>query len=340
MTARPAVHVEGLAKRFAVRRPLREVLASPAARRWTTALDGVDLEVRRGEVFGLLGANGAGKTTLFKILATLVLPDAGRATVLDLDVVADAAAVRRVLCPVIADERSLHWRLTGRANLELYAALYGLRGAAARERVAELLALVGLQDAADRPAGPYSSGMKQRLLIARALLPAPDVLLLDEPTRSMDPVAARAFREFLGAELRGRQGRTLLLATHSPDEALGLCDRLAILDRGRVLTVGTAASLRERYSDGRHRVLTDRPPAALGGAFDGRGLVQWVGDVEEVEPGWLAFDVRLERGGDAAARFLGALVSAGARVARFEPVRPSLADLIERVASRNGAGSR
>ena len=185
------ITLEGIVKRFPVPRPIGAVLRAPFARRWVTSLDDVRFDVRPGEFFGLLGPNGAGKTTLFKMLSTLVLPDAGHATVGGHDVATEPAAVRRLLAPVIADERSLHWRLSANENLELFAGLHALprRGSAARIR--EVLHVVGLADTGARQAGTFSSGMRQRLLVARALLCRPRVLLLDEPTRSLDPIAAR-----------------------------------------------------------------------------------------------------------------------------------------------------
>ncbi|HSH46152.1 MAG TPA: ABC transporter ATP-binding protein, partial [Longimicrobiales bacterium] len=230
----PVVRVRGLTKTFPVRRSWRDLIREPFTRpERITALRDIHFDVGPAEFFGLLGANGAGKTTLFKMLAAQLLPDEGTALVKGFDVVREAAEVRRILTPVVADERSLNWRLTARQNLELFASLYGLRGPAADERVTSLLETVELTDTGTKMVGAFSSGMKQRLLIARALLGNPRVLLLDEPTRSLDPVSARRFRRFLREELAARQGCTVLLATHSADEAFDLCDRVAILDRGR-----------------------------------------------------------------------------------------------------------
>src|SRR5690606_12283158 len=192
------------------RRTWRQMLRQPFGRsERATVVDNVSFEVQKGEFFGLLGANGAGKTTLFRILAARLLPDTGTATVAGTDVVKDPARTRALLTPVVTDERSLHWRLSARENLELFAALFGLRGAAADARIDQLLASVELDDAGDKMVGTFSSGMKQRLLIARALLGQPRVLLLDEPTRSLDPISARRFRRFLREEITGRQGCTV-----------------------------------------------------------------------------------------------------------------------------------
>ena len=174
----PAIHARGLTKRFGP----------------VTALDGVDLDVGGGEVVALLGANGAGKSTLLRILSTTVLPDEGVAWVAGNDVVAEPLAARRALGVALGDERSWYWRLSGRQNLEFFAVLYGIRRKEARRRVQELLGEVGLNHAADRRFDGYSAGMRARLSLARALVASPPVILLDELTRSLDPVAVSDFR--------------------------------------------------------------------------------------------------------------------------------------------------
>jgi ABC-type methionine transport system ATPase subunit len=152
-----------------------------------TALDGLDLEVGRGRVFCLLGPNGAGKTTLIKVLATLVLPDGGRASVAGYDVALEPGPAKNAVGYAVSDERSFYWRLTGRQNLEFFGALYGLGGPARDRRIDELLRLAGLEEAADLRFNGYSTGMRQMLAFARALLADAAILLVDEPTRSLDP---------------------------------------------------------------------------------------------------------------------------------------------------------
>jgi ABC-2 type transport system ATP-binding protein len=167
------VSVCAVHKRFNVRRSWQAVARHPLSRERVEVLRGVTLEVRRGEFFGLLGPNGAGKTTLFKILATLVLPDHGRVRVAGIDPTSNPGGVRRVLTPVIADDRSLYWRLTGAENLLLFAALNGIPRCERKALVHELLESVGLRDASERMVGTYSSGMKQRVLRARPKTHAP-----------------------------------------------------------------------------------------------------------------------------------------------------------------------
>ncbi len=330
----PAVVVRGLEKSYPKRRGLGEIVRTPFARPRQPVLRGVSLEVSRGEFFGLLGPNGAGKTTLFKILATLVLADAGEVRVDGLDPALDPDGVKARLTPVIADERSLYWRLTGRENLLLYAALYGLRAGEKDAVVERLLDAVGLSEASGRMAGTYSSGMKQRLLIARALLSRPSVLLLDEPTRSLDPVGARAFRRFLRTELVERQGCTVLLATHDADEAFELCDRLAILDRGRVVAAGTVRELAARVDEQRVRVVV--PELEAGAVVEwlvGRGVEVRIEDVRP-EAGWTALRVAVVGGAEGSAALLVELVARGVTVAEIAPVPVPLADIIETMVTR------
>lgn len=329
--ARTALKMEGLAKRFAVRRTLAEILSQPFARRYVDALRGVNFSVREGEFFGVLGPNGAGKTTLFKTLATIVIPDSGRGTVLGRDIVKEAQDVRRLLIPVVADERSLRWRLSARENLRLYAVLYGVPASLVARRVDEALGVVNLQHTGNQMVGQFSSGMKQRLLIARALMARPQVLLLDEPTRGLDPVSARTLREFLRDEVCRRQGCTVLLATHNAEEAFGLCDRVGILDRGRMLVTGPASELAAEYGEARYRISTQHADHAALGGLARTGLVEAVQPSGRVADGWTDIDMVIPGGAHDAARVLELLVRQGMSVARFERVGLTLAELIESV---------
>lgn len=337
----PAVVLDAVSKRFAARRSWGQALRAPFDRRWATVLDRVSLEVQRGEFFGILGPNGAGKTTLFRVLSGMVLADSGRATIDGHDVSGDLAAVRRLAGIVMTSDRTLYWRLSARENLELYAALHGLRGAEAARRVAELLALVGLADAGRKLAGEFSSGMRQRLLIARALLPRPGLLLLDEPTRSLDPISARDFRRFLRDEVVVGAGCTVIMATHSSEEAMELCDRLAVLDRGSVLATGDAATLKQRYAEPRFAVWTRDDASAAIGSLVSRGLVDEPAGAPTPDGGWLRTTLRISGGLERASLVLDALHALGVTVARFERVDPDLAELIERIvrAPRPEAGA-
>ncbi|MBK9715473.1 MAG: ATP-binding cassette domain-containing protein [Kouleothrix sp.] len=206
------------------------------------AVQGVSFSIHEGEIFGLLGPNGAGKTTTIRMLSTLLQPSGGTATINGYDVGRQAGLVRQNLGAVLTGERSIYWKLTGRENLEYFAALYHLPPAVAKRRVAELLERLELTSRADENVERYSSGMKQRIAIAKALLAGPPVLLLDEPTIGLDPQSARNLRELIG-EIK-QEGRTILLTTHYMEEADQLCDRVGIIDLGRIIALDTPANLK------------------------------------------------------------------------------------------------
>ena len=333
-----AVSVHGLRKRFRLRRRFIDTLRHPFRQEYMQALDGVDCDIYAGEFFGFLGANGAGKTTLFKILATLVSPDAGTVVVDGCDVTKDPSGVRRSLIPVIADERSLRWRLSARENLRLYAVLYGVPAASVAARVDEVLEVVGLDPASHKLAGRFSSGMRQRLLIARALLPRPRVLLLDEPTRSLDPVSARTLRAFLRDEICKRLGCTILLATHTAEEAFELCDRVAILDHGRPLAIGETDRLQTKFGDERYLLWTRTPEHLALESLVRQGVIRPVGVRGIDDEGWARLELSIPGGGEPAAAVLQHVVQQGMLVARFERIELSLGELIQRVVQSGTGG--
>jgi ABC-2 type transport system ATP-binding protein len=209
-----------------------------------TAVNGVDLQIQRGEIFGLLGPNGAGKSTTIRMLCTLLEPTSGTAKVNGFDVVDQANEVRRSLGTVLAGERSIYWKLTGRENLEYFAALYHIPQPVAKKRIDELLERMELRERANELVEKYSTGMRQRIAIAKALLARPPILLLDEPTFGLDPQAARNLRELI-AQLK-REGHTILLTTHYMEEADQLSDRIGIIDTGKVIALDTPEGLKRR----------------------------------------------------------------------------------------------
>ncbi len=249
----PAIEIDNLTRvyRTGKRRRSREEVV---------ALDAVSLGVRAGEIHGLLGPNGAGKTTLVKVLATVLLPTSGTARVAGHDVVDDAAEVRSRIGIVFGGERGLHLRLTARRTLRYWAALYRVPDATAASRTEALLERVGLAEWAERRVETFSRGMKQRLHLARGLIGDPEVLFLDEPTTGMDPVAAHEFREIVTG-LRD-EGRTVLLTTHDMAEAEAVCDRVTLIDHGRLLAT--------------------EPPRTLAG---------WLGSFERIDAAGVPADV-------------------------------------------------
>ena len=244
MTATAAVETRDLVKIFERgRRTIwQRVRREPDKRERFRAVDGIDLVVEPGEIFGLLGPNGAGKTTTMKMLATLLIPTSGTIRVLGVDPLERPRDVRARLGAMLSGERSLYWKLTGRENLEYFAALYHVPPSETKARIANVLSAVKLADRADDYVERYSTGMRQRLALARALLPNPPLVVLDEPTVGLDPQASRDLRDRV-RELKA-QGRTVLLTTHYMEEADQLCDRVAIIDHGRIVALDTPAALK------------------------------------------------------------------------------------------------
>ena len=231
-TGEPAVECRGLSHRFGA----------------VQALDGVEFEVAAGEVFGLLGPNGAGKTTTIRVLVTLLRPDRGTVRVFGLDVVRNAMAVRRAI-GYVPQQLSADQSLSGYENVWLFARLFDVPRAQLRSRVWEALALMGLEEAARRPVVTYSGGMVRRLELAQALVNRPRLLVLDEPTIGLDPVARASVWERV-QELRARTGMTVLLTTHYMDEADRLCDRVALMHRGQVVALDSPVHLKRSVGQG------------------------------------------------------------------------------------------
>ncbi len=320
-----AVQGRGLEKSFVKKRSARDLVRLRFRRAERVhALRGVDLDVREGEIFGLLGPNGAGKTTLLKILSCLILPDRGSAVVGGEDTVHESR-VKPKIGLVHSDERSFYWRLSGVENLRFFARLYDVPRSRSEARIGELLGRVDLLEASDRRFSDYSSGMKQRLAIARALLHDPPILLMDEPTRSLDPASAKSLRAFIADELRGKDGKTILLATHNLHEAEALCDRVAILVRGKVRQVGAVAEIKKwGMTERRFRLEASHWPLELGGPF------RKVGD--EGADGMRRVIVSLADGASLD-DLLRAVLSAGVRLTSCEPVESDLEEAFSRILS-------
>ena len=214
-------------------------------RRQTEAVSGLNLTIDEGRVFGLLGPNGAGKTTTIRILATLLTPTSGRATVLGFDVIRDALQIRRRIGLVLGGERGLYGRLTGRQNLRYYGAFNHMSPRSADRRADELLDAVGLGGRADTLVDEYSRGMKQRLHIARGLMTDPPLLIMDEPTMGLDPIGAREVQQLI-RELAGR-GKTVLLSTHYMHEDDNVCHMIGIINKGTLVAHGTPSEIKGQF---------------------------------------------------------------------------------------------
>jgi len=314
--AEPAIRARGLTKRFG---PI-------------VALDGLDLDVPAGSIFGLLGPNGAGKTTTIRILTGLARQTAGSATVSGIEVGLDRTELRRRLGYLDQDPRFYGW-MRGRELLELVGRLVGLDGAELRDRVGAMLERTGLTDAANRRIGGYSGGMRQRLGIAQALLHRPRIVFLDEPVSSLDPEGRRDVLELI-VGLRGET--TVVLSTHVLSDVERVCDRVAILDRGRLVTEAPLERLLADHVRPLYR-LTPEPgqDTAVTGLTARLHAAPWVTDVSAPADGSLRITV-----GDPAAAssaLLAMVVAAGVRLADFERVRPTLEDVFLELVGTPGA---
>ena len=237
-----AIEVKNLQRIFRARigiikRSVKEVMA----------VEDISFEIKAGELFGLLGPNGAGKTTTVKMLATLLIPTKGTATIMGYDIVKDAQEIRKRIGFIFGGERGLYWRLSGIDNLRYFASLYGVEPDVSKKRIPYLLEMVGLKDRGNERVEGYSRGMKQRLHVARTLLHDPEILFLDEPTIGLDPVGAREFRQVI-RDLQSEK-KTILLTTHYMFEADSLCQRVAVIDKGIIVAMDSPSELKKHVAD-------------------------------------------------------------------------------------------
>jgi ABC-2 type transport system ATP-binding protein len=241
-----SILLERIKKHYPVVRGYRELLLHPFRKKTVTALDGVNLKVKKGQCFCLLGPNGAGKTTLIKVLSTLVLPNEGDAFVNGFHVEKESQKVKALIGFAISEERSFYWRLTGRQNLEFFATLDNIPPSQVKNKVDEVLSLTNLEGFVDMRLNTYSTGMRQMMAFARALITGAQIIFVDEPTRSLDPQAAEKIRRFLREELVAKQKRTVFWATHNLIEAQQNAHELAIIQKGKIKLKGTVEGLTDR----------------------------------------------------------------------------------------------
>lgn len=211
------------------------------------AVDGVSFDIYKGEIFGLLGPNGAGKTTTIKMITGLLRPTLGSVYVMDKDVDKKPLEALKNIGTVLAGDRSIYWKLTARENLEYFASLYGCNKKEAKKRAEAIINRLGLSDKADELVEKFSTGMKQKVALGKALIPNAPVVLLDEPTLGLDPQSALNLREII-MDIKS-EGRTVLLTTHYMEEADFLCDRIAIIDGGKIIAMDTPENLKRSINE-------------------------------------------------------------------------------------------
>lgn len=296
------------------------------------ALRDITLDVRAGELLALLGPNGAGKTTLLKLLATLSIPDTGSIRINGIDAAQHQLEVRAMigLCP--SEERSFYYRLTARQNLEFFGALAGLRRTTLRRRIQEATQSVNLDGVLDRRYDSFSSGVRQRLALARALLADPVILLLDEPTRAVDPLQALSIRKFIQEELVKRQGKTVILATNLLEEAWQLADRIAVIHDGSIGAIGPPQTLHESGAGiAVYEIVFDRPDPDLEVRL--REIARFgTYDISAVN-GTLTARVSVEASPAALTDLMRAISGAGS-VRGFRPINPEPAHVFGQVIER------
>jgi ABC-2 type transport system ATP-binding protein len=288
-----------------------------------TVLSDIGFAVKRGELFGLLGANGAGKSTLMRMLAGLVLPDSGAITIDGVDALAEPLRMRRHIGLCTGEERSFYYRLTARSNLEYFGTLAGLKRDDIQGRIEAVARTVDLYRDLDRRFDQFSAGMRQRLSVARALLADPDVLLLDEPTRAVDPVHAQELRRFIRDDVVTGLGKTVILATNLLDEAWELCDRVAVLRAGRIVTIASPDELgRLEAPVRRYAINLDRIDDGL---FERMRVVPGLIGISSVpDAGGFRLSIEMDESPRTLTRLLHAVSANGVSIIRVQPenVRP------------------
>ena len=335
-SSEPSVEAVGLTKAF----PGRRSFFGRAEAAGMVAVDGVDLSLAEGEIFGLVGPNGAGKTTLIKLLTTLLRPTSGRASIGGLDVVKDEYQIRRTVGLVTSNERSFYWRLTGRQNLRFFASLYDLPAREAKVWIDELFDLLGLGEQADRRFDAYSTGMKQRLSFARGLLTKPRFLFMDEPTKGVDPSSRADIIHIIQERIIERWKPTILITSHNLSEIEVLCGRIALMQRGKFVAVGTLEELRTlAHPVDRYELRVSKLAAArLRELAAESGAEQ--AQARPAVNGHEALSVTFPQRTDGFSRFVRAIVEAGGDVVTCSSVVDSLDDVFQKLLDKNALDRR
>lgn len=305
MTGNNAIEVKGLTKKFGD----------------FTAVDDVSFDVKEKEVFGFLGPNGAGKSTTIRVLCTLARPTAGDATVNGFDLIREADRVRESI-GLVAEKMIMYEQLTAAENLRFFGRLYGMPGPKIERKIDELLALVNMAQWKDAQIKTYSTGMKQRINVIRALLTEPRIIFMDEPTLGLDPQTTLAIRELIRDI--NRNGTTVILTTHAMVEAEALSQRVAIIDHGRIVALDTPANLKNLVRQADTTVISARIPNLTPAIAEHVRALDCVAAFDQPD----AYDIRVSaRGSDGVDRIIDTIRRDGGNIARFDTDEPTLEDV-------------
>jgi ABC-2 type transport system ATP-binding protein len=315
-----AVNIHNLSKTYITKQ--RKGLFR-AEKRAVEALKNISLEIEPGEIFGLLGPNGAGKTTLIKIITTLLLPTAGDAWLNGYHIQKDANSVRASVGCMLMGERGLYWKLTGRENLEYFGALYHLSPTKRKKRAQEIIELLELSELSERTVETYSSGQKMKLAFGKALINDAPLLILDEPTNTLDVPSASELRAIV--RNLNQRGKTVIYTTHIMSEAEILCDRVAIIDYGNLLAVGTVEALKNSLE--RNRVIRVEGVISKSAVEVVRSLPGIQRATLDVVEGIGQLTVVSDNGGDILSKVIEALAQNGATIQRLAPEEITLEDV-------------
>ncbi len=333
MASIPAIELTDLSKRF----PVARSLFPPRKRRnapEVLAVDRVNLRVEDGEVFGLVGPNGAGKTTLVKLMCGLYLPSEGQAAVCGLDTVKDNFEVRKKIGLVTSNERSFFWRLSGWQNMEFFARLYGLAPAEASQWIGELFDLLGLTPVADARFDTYSTGTKQRFALVRGLLNKPRVLLMDEPTKGVDPRSASEIIKLIRERVIGLWNPTVFITSHNLREIELLCRRVAIMSHGGIIALGSIPELRRMTEPvDTYRMTVEAPAGSVAPLIERIVGVSFVRESPSGN-GLRELEVKLQRNVDALPEVISTIVRSGGSIHRCSVVEPAFDEVFQAIVDR------
>jgi ABC-2 type transport system ATP-binding protein len=322
-----AIEASDITKRF--RPNILTAISGEKSEQEVIAVNQVNLKVNRGEIFGLVGPNGAGKTTLIKMLTTLLLPTSGTANIAGYDVIHSAYHVRKLVGLVTSNERSFFWRLTGRQNLDFFASLYHIPRKISKERIAALFELLGLIKVADKRFDSYSTGMKQRLSIARGLLSKPNIIFMDEPTKGVDPIGTNEIIEIIKNQIVREWNSTLLITSHNLREIERLCNRIAIMNNGRIIAVGTLDELHAKtkcvdtYRMTVHDILKERLERIIKKA-EALDPIRLMNSDSAIE-----LEVNFKQGSNGFSRILKSIIIEGGTISKCTQVSNSFDDIFQ-----------